>query len=212
MLLQGARAQSGDRRAELRGTGVPSALGGARQIDLGSGGLGRGLCASAGSWGATGCRLLAWTMAPPAPDTQAQEGQTARVQGRPVYSEGAHALWLVGQTAMSVGGSGSGQRERQIGVSPGRLPAGAKPGSLGYFLGAALQGGGACPEVPSSGARGLCPQTAHPRTGQRAAPTAPALKPASPQPNPWDSHLGLLLLRGLGGNGVQRKVCFIASI
>lgn len=67
MLLQGAGAQSGNRRAGLRGTGVASALGGARQMDLGSGGLGRGLCASAGSWAVAGCRLPAWTMGPQPP-------------------------------------------------------------------------------------------------------------------------------------------------
>ena len=78
--------------------------------------------------------------------------------------------------------------------APGR----GRARSLRSFLGAALQALGACPEVPSSGARGLHPQTAHPRKGQRAAPTAPALKPASPQPCPWDSHLGWLLLRGWG--------------
>ena len=61
---------------EGRAPKVPSALGGARQMDLGSGGLGRGLCASAGSWDTVGCRLPTWNMAPPASDTQAQEGQT----------------------------------------------------------------------------------------------------------------------------------------
>ena len=211
MLLQGAGAQSGDRRAGLRGTGVPSALGGARQMYLGSEGLGRGLCASAGSWGTVGCRLPAWNMAPPASDMQAQEGQTARVQGRPVYSEGAHALWLVGQTAMSVGGSGSGQREGRWGFlqggswqgpspEPEILPGGCPAGMRGLSRGALLRGTGPPssdrpPQERAEGSsHGPCPEACEP----------PALSLGLP--------LGMAAAERVGGNGVQRKVCFIASI
>lgn len=196
---------------EGRAPKVPSALGGARQMDLGSGGLGRGLCASAGSWDTVGCRLPTWNMAPPASDTQAQEGQTDRVQERPVYSEGAHALWLVGQTAMSVGGSGSGQREGRMGFlqggswqgpspEPEILPGGCPAGTRGLSRGALLRGTGPPssdrpPQERAEGSsHGPCPEACEP----------PALSLGLP--------LGMAAAEGVGGNGVQRKVCFIASI
>ena len=85
---------------------------------------------------------------------------------------------------------------------------GAKPRSLGYFLGAALQGRGACPEVPSSGARGLRPQTAHPRTGQRAAPTAPCPEACEPPAQSLGLPLGMAAAEGVGGKWCAEKGLF----
>lgn len=144
---------------------------------------------------------------PPTPHTQTQEGQTARVQGRPVYSEGAHALWLVGQTAMSVGGSGSGQREGRSGLlpggsrqgpspEPGILPGGFPAGMRGLSRGALLRGTGppSSDRPPQDRAEGIshspCPEACEP----------PALSLGLP--------LGMAAAEGVGGEWCAEKGLF----
>ncbi|XP_051695485.1 endonuclease III-like protein 1 isoform X2 [Oryctolagus cuniculus] len=164
----------------------------------------------------------------PRPLLKAHTGRW-QVQGRPVYSEGAHALWLTRQTAVLVGrfgGSGvGGQAEASATLQrwvPGRHEAGPRarggvgdwrapvprPGSCGS-CGARRR---ACPEAAprERGSSSLGPRPSDgPHQGAQgwgrgAAPPAGCVREA---PRTLEG-----LPRGWGGTGLQRKVCFIAII
>lgn len=121
--------------------------------------------------------------------------------------EGAHALWLVGQTAMSVGGSGSGQREGRSGLlpggsrqgpspEPGILPGGFPAGMRGLSRGALLRGTGppSSDRPPQDRAEGIsqspCPEACEP----------PALSLGLP--------LGMAAAEGVGGEWCAEKGLF----
>lgn len=143
-----------------------------------------GLFPVAETWGAAGCHLPAQTMTPSNPQNEGSgRTETARVQGRPVYSEGAHVLWLMGQTAMSVGQLLGRGKAESVGFPLGEAPSRGQARSLGSFLGTGShtvtpQGPGGC----CAGTRGLsrvCPPQGH-----RASILRPLKEPRPCTPDP----------------------------
>lgn len=171
-VAKGLRAPEGKRRAGLpsglgrdEGAGTERSLGLAtRWMDSGRGSLRIRPSFQQLRLGEGEARLLSSCLDHHPPPLRAQEGQRQpRVQGRPVYSKGAGALWLTGLTPMSdfravwgrTGGGFGQELSSNTGVAPGVASCTATPPKLGGDG----TGHGACPEAalirdrkpPSSG-------------------------------------------------------------